>query len=238
MKKYFFKNFPLVYKFCSLLYRNLNFIKLSYFSGSIKEKFTDIYHKNKWKSNLTRSGTGSTPEQTKELIKLLPHLFQDFQITSIVDCPCGDFSWMRKIDLKEIEYVGYDIVKEIIEKNKSLYLSDSTSFDVLDVTEKSFKKRDLIFVRDLFVHFSYKDIFKALINIKKSNSNLILTTNFPEIKSNYDIATGQWRGINLLLPPFNFPDPIRIVHESNTEYSQKELQSKNLSLWKVDDIFI
>jgi len=41
------------------------------------------------------------------------------EINSIFDSTCGDFSWMRKIDLKEIEYVKYDIIEGIIENNKN-----------------------------------------------------------------------------------------------------------------------
>ena len=40
-----------------------------------------------------------------------------YQIKSILDIPCGDFYWMKGLDLKNINYVGADIVAPLIKKN-------------------------------------------------------------------------------------------------------------------------
>ena len=44
-------------------------------------------------------GPGSNPEslQIKNLIVNLNKFIKDFQIKSILDMPCGDFVWMKKI---------------------------------------------------------------------------------------------------------------------------------------------
>lgn len=38
-------------------------------------------------------------------------MLKKYSIKSILDIPCGDFSWMKKIELDGIEYIGADIVK-------------------------------------------------------------------------------------------------------------------------------
>ncbi len=49
---------------------------------------------------------------------------------------------------------------------------------------------------------------------------------------NHDISTGGWRPINLMLPPFTFPRPIRSIHE---KFFEKDYD-KNLYLWKISDL--
>jgi len=236
MKRYFRKNFSFLYKILSFSYRKLIFIKLKYFKNNNKVIFTDIYKKDKWRDNESKSGPGSSLEQTEKIRVLLPDLFYKLRIKTIVDCPCGDFNWMSKIDLKKYKYKGYDIVSEIISNNKRKFSKKNICFENIDISKDSFEAGDLIIMRDLLVHFSYEDIFKTLKNIKKSNSKFLLTTNFSKIELNYDIATGQWRPINLLLPPFNFSKPILVLNELNTEYEDEKFKSKNLSLWSIDDL--
>jgi hypothetical protein len=80
---------------------------------------------------------------------------------------------------------------------------------------------------------SFEDVQAALINLNRSDAKWILTTNFPDAKRNDDIVTGQWRPINLMLPPFNLPAPIQILAENCLEI---EFKDKNLSLWSVEDL--
>jgi hypothetical protein len=51
---------------------------------------------------------------------------------------------------------------------------------------------------------SVNDIFLALNNICESNSKYLLTTTFTERSCNADIATGQWRTLNLQIPLSTF----------------------------------
>jgi len=44
-----------------------------------------------------------------------------------------------------------------------------------------------------------------------SSQSLSLATTFTDHARNDDIATGEWRPLNLDLPPFCFPPPLRVV---------------------------
>ena len=44
---------------------------------------------------------------------------------SMLDIPCGDFHWMKEIELPLDHYMGADIVKPLIEENQNRYGSET-----------------------------------------------------------------------------------------------------------------
>ena len=84
--------------------------------------FSKIYKNDLFNSFVSnkesKSGPGSNLEQTAEIMVKIPELIKKYTITSILDLPCGDFYWMSKVDLADIEYIGGDIVSEIIKNNR------------------------------------------------------------------------------------------------------------------------
>ena len=61
---------------------------------------------------------------------------------------------------------------DLIKKNNILHSSNSISFKLLDIRFDEFPKADLLICRDLFIHFSYKDIKKSLRKMKFSLRDL------------------------------------------------------------------
>ncbi len=199
-----------------------------------EQVFIDIYHKNHWSSEVSRSGTGSELIQTATLVEKLPDIFQEYGIKTVLDLPCGDWNWMKYVDLQEVQYHGGDIVKEIIASNRQKYLSDQVRFSQMNILADQIPQADLILCRDCLVHFSYRDIARALDNIHRSRSTYLLTTTFPE-KSNTKIVTGAWRPINLAAPPFNLPAPLLEINENCTE-GGNQYQDKTLALWELQGL--
>ena len=93
----------------------------------MKQIFNFYYKTNQWKSKESASGTGSTLQQTKNIRKALLQFIHDYKITSILDIPCGDFYWMKELDLENIRYTGADIVEDLIEENQK-YKKDNLTF--------------------------------------------------------------------------------------------------------------
>jgi hypothetical protein len=202
-------------------------------ASSLEEIFTHIYESNVWGSKESFSGPGSELLSTREIRKALPELFKKFNIKILLDLPCGDFFWMKEVDISYLDlYIGGDIVKNLIAKNKSAYQTDKKHFTHIDVVASDLSYADCILCRDCLVHLSYKDIFKALENFKKSGSRYLLTTTFPNLDFNKNIQPGRWRPLNLELPPFNFPRPKKIICENE---SYKGF-NKHIALWSLDDI--
>ena len=192
--------------------------------------FLDIYNTNFWRDQESRSGTGSSIQKTRKLAELLPFLLKKFEIKSILDLPCGDFNWMKTVDLAGIEYIGADLVPEIIQDNRIKY--PEFEFVELDIIEGKLPDVDLVFIRDCLVHFPNKIVTKTLFNICMSDCKYVLTTTFPDHVNTNDIEMGKWRALNLEAEPFNLPKPVFIINEGLVG----DAYDKSMALWTVEDI--
>ena len=197
--------------------------------------FNHYYRANKWGALESKSGEGSCIDETEEVREYIVKIIETCSVKTILDAPCGDFNWMRMVNLDGVRYTGADIVKELISSNSNNYSQNNISFVILDICKDSLPNNDLMLCRDALVHFSNKDIISFLNNIKNSKIKYLLTTTFPETERNIDISTGMWRPINLCGFPFNLPQPILILNEKfpgkNGRY-----KDKSLALWEVDKI--
>ena len=210
-------------------------IKPSYRKSMVK-KFTEIYQNNAWSDPESVSGGGSNLQSTTTIREVLPGIFDEFNIRTILDIPCGDFFWQKEMDLSRFDYIGIDIVPQIIEANHK-YATPGIRFRTGDITSDDLPASDITMCRDCLVHFSFADIFAALANIKRSGTRFLLTTTFPHFKKNEDIVTGWWRHLNFQMPPFNFPDPERMIDEKKVTPEGK-LIYKNLGLWRMTSLDI
>lgn len=197
----------------------------------LKEIFTEIYYKNLWQSNESVSGKGSENINTNVLIKELPVLFSKFNINSMLDIPCGDFNWIKNLDLTNITYIGADIVEPLIEVNKNKY--SNIDFRVLDITTDNLPKVDLIFVRDCLGHLTNENVLKAIQNMKNSGSKFLLATSFTKYNFNNDTENGGWKCINLMIEPF-FLNPIYLINEECKE-GYPHYMDKCMILFKLND---
>lgn len=221
--RYLYRSARRLYVRCTLRYKGTEDI------------FTDFALKNTWGGKDSISGRGSDAAQTRVIIEKLPVLFRDLGISTILDIPCGDFHWMNKVSLNGVDYIGADIVHDLIQGNKEKYESKDARFLHLNLIDDELPRADLILCRDCLVHLSFKDIFLALRNISRSKSEYLLTTTFPSRKENRDILTGEWRPLNLEIPPFDFPEPLRTINEGCTE-GDGAYSDKSLGLWRIEEI--
>ena len=212
-----------------------NFSKSKFSKLTNQERFEMIYNENFWESNESSSGIGSEIKNTKEALKAIKLVIKQYKIKSIIDIPCGDFNWMSSLDMGNIDYNGFDIVRSVIKENNKKYKKPNVNFYYSDIINSELPKGDLILVRDCLVHFSLKDIKKSIFRIKQSKSNYLLSTSFVNLKKNTDIYTGDWRPINLEKKPFNFPKPIIIINEKCSEMDGI-YSDKSICLWKINKL--
>ena len=209
------------YRYLNLYYwlRKLVFTKFfNYFfllPKTTKRKiiFFLIYKSNHWRSykkplkNESVSGLGSDLYITKKLILDLNNFILSNNIKSILDIGCGDFNWMKHIVNKNlsINYLGIDIVEDIINENNKLYSSSKVNFKCDDVLNYKFSfKYDLVLFRDFFIHIKNKDIMNMIDKVKSSHCKYFAINNFPNIKKNTNVkGYGHHRLINIEIDPFN-----------------------------------
>jgi SAM-dependent methyltransferase len=192
-----------------------------------------MYQKNGWFLAESVSGPGSTLQATEAFRAMLPRVLRDLNIHLLLDAGCGDFNWMKEVDLSGIEYIGVDVVdRMIIERNIASYGSANRRFMVADVTRDALPKADLILCRHCLTHLPNQLVQRALRQFKGSGSTWLMTTTFSGLTENRDTFTGGFRPLNLQLPPFQLPAPVMLVEDCREETLDVGL----LGLWKLDEV--
>lgn len=206
-------------------------------AGSSQDRFTLIYERNVWGSRESASGIGSTLDFTESIRNSLPVLLKRFEISSVFDAPCGDFNWMKLIDLNGIAYVGGDIVSPLIIDLQKKYSAPAVTFMHLDITRNPFPKSDLVLNRDCLFHLSYSDILAVLSNFVTSRSSYFLSTSHDnEVEFvNSDIQSGDFRPIDLFAAPFNFPADVLF---EIPEPGDGNIPARKLYLWNREQVLV
>jgi SAM-dependent methyltransferase len=217
---------------------------------SLEEVFTDIYKNRKWSSTESASGTGSELKATVNIRKQIPIVFKKYGIKRILDIGCGDVNWMKTLFYDFEFYLGIDVVKVVINRNRKLYGSDKILFKQAIITnsEFSFYKElnsydfDVVILNDVLVHLSFEDIKIVLEKLKQSTVKYILTTTFLDYENNRDIPSGRWRPLNLMREPFDFPRPLEVIDNTDelvvndpADVKKKTGAGKSLALWGLQD---
>lgn len=208
-----------------IAYKNFYNLKKTIFAqNSIKDKFSYIYSSHYWPSKESVSGPGSELENTKNVRKELVKLIDQLKIKKFLDIPCGDFNWMQHIINKDIEYVGGDIVTELIDLNKKKFINSNIKFIELNIIEDKLPQADLMLCRDCLIHLSNNNIKKFLNNFINSEINYLLVTSYEanldkkSIGYNSEIKDGDFRPTFLMEEPFKLPVPITKILDKDVEH--------------------
>ena len=115
----FFRTFYKILKYPYSKLKNNRLNKKIFSTDSNEDRFTKIYKLNYWNNEESVSGSGSNLESTNNVRNKLPQLINQFEVTSILDAPCGDF---RKMDIFSEPFN--------FKKNYLLSIEDRESLDV------------------------------------------------------------------------------------------------------------
>jgi len=215
-----------------------------------KDIFSNIYDNHGFGSLESRSGPGSTLDETKKLRESIKKIIKDKNIKSVVDIPCGDFNWMKEIVFNFESYIGGDIVKKAIEENNERYSNSRIKFIEFDIVNDEIPNGDLLIVRDIIGHFPIDDGIKILKNILNSKCKYLLSTTwakkigndwFPCEKNdvhreNEGVDYGRFYPVNLMSNPFNLPNAEIYLEEDVMVDNFENGNRKTLALWDLDKI--
>lgn len=196
--------------------------------------FEIIYEERLWGD--VSSGEGSNHANTRGTLATLEHVVRQYGITSLLDAPCGDLTWMPELweRVPELEYFGVDIVPGVIANVSRAF--PGQRFAVADIVDDPLPKSDLILCRDTLRHMTVDAVFQTLDNFSRSGSKYLLATTYPgyanvdlvdgwPTKYSMGYATQVGTSYNLMEPPFGLPEPIAVFDELHV--------GKALGLWRL-----
>jgi hypothetical protein len=192
-----------------------------------------------WRSNgaevdpRPRASHAATAQLTPQVYGLLAAL----GVKTLIDAPCGDFSWIEPIARQMRSYIGIDSRISCIAAAQSRAAGiASASFELLDPMQDRLPSGDMILCRDGLVQLTFAKAHGALVNFAASGAPWLLVTTFPDLPGNADGGVNGWRPLNLERAPFGFPPPRALIIERPGADPNPRLGRKALGLWRLADI--
>ncbi len=149
-------------------------------NNDLKAKFTDTYIKGHWYDGETRSGRGSSLLYTISFRDNLIKIVKNNNIKTIFDCSCGDWNWMKEVSDNFENYIGNDIVEELVKANNEKFGNERIKFICGDMVEvlKKFADRsiDLIICRQTLEHLTTPYCVNIITEIKRAAKMAIITS--------------------------------------------------------------
>ena len=146
----------------------------------------------------------------------MPRLFETYKVKTFLDAPCGDWFWMREVDLSGVTYIGADISQSLIAEIAAEHSAEGRSFQHLDVTSDPLPQADMMMCRDCLFHLSFEMRWAFYENFAKSEIPYLLSTvNYNVV--NEDLNSPGWKPYNPFLAPFYMGDPLEFIQERGNE---------------------
>ncbi len=129
----------------------------------IRESFSKIYQRNEWGYG---SGVGSLASNNTSYMEFVQTFIKSHSIKSIVDFGCGDWQFSRLMNWSGADYIGLDLVPDLIETNRKNFVRSGVSFEVFKSLD-DVPNADLLLCKDVFQHLSNDTIAKYLAIFKQ-----------------------------------------------------------------------
>lgn len=180
---------------------------------SVQDTFSKIYRNQVWGKNGERfySGPGSYGPASDLYCSAVTKFIQENGIRSVVDCGCGDFSVGRRIvEATDVQYVGVDVVPELIQHHREKFQSSRVSFKCANIIADELPAAELYLVRQVLQHLTNSEIAKVLERLSRV-PKVLITEDFPlqPTSFNHDMTHGPevrsdyGSGVYVDQPPFS-----------------------------------
>jgi SAM-dependent methyltransferase len=194
----------------------------------LQKRFCDLFQIWLPKATETVCGPGSTFEATASIRAMLPIHLQQIGVRRLLDAPCGDAHWIRLLGYQFEDYLGIDIVPDVVARAQP-HAHARRRFIVGDFVNDPlplYGPRDAILCRDGLVHLSNANACTAVENFRMTGAGWLIATTFPGAR-NEDIADGGWRATDLEAFPFALGLASHLIDEryKNT--------AKMLGIWSL-----
>jgi hypothetical protein len=168
---------------------------------SLRNAFEQIYSSGGWVRS--GSGPGSSSANTIEYRAFVSRFIEANGIRTITDLGCGDWQFSRFLDWSGLEYLGLDVVPEIVENNRNLFGQANVQFEMF-ISPDALPGGDLLLSKEVLQHLPNSTIIEYLNAIRRKYRFALLTNTIVPISHvNVDINLGGYRPLRLQNPPFS-----------------------------------
>ena len=94
--------------------------------SQFREAFERVYRGDEWGHG---SGPGSSPANTIEYRAFVSRFIEANGVRRITDLGCGDWQFSHLMDWSSVEYIGLDVVPEVVARNRSGFSQPNLRFE-------------------------------------------------------------------------------------------------------------
>lgn len=219
-------------------------------SADRAQAFERVYSEGRWLNgadgaSACASGWSDVASgQGVAALRAVVSVVRTFNVRSVADVPCGDgcfagalLSALRVNETEwtpSISYVGVDIVRSLVERNRARLGDSSTHFLEADVVSgaDSIPAAELLFSRQMLQHMCNEDALRFIRLAARSSARFVMLTTFMTsddfVNGDIPCASGGYRPQDLTKPPFSLPAPLLLFNEGYPVDSRVAL-----GLWPV-----
>lgn len=183
----------------------------------MSDRFREIYRTSEWDPE-RRSGPGSAPGANRPYLEILRERVRAPGVQTVVDLGCGDWSLARELDWEGVEYVGVDVVPELVESLDRRFGAPGIGFRRRDLLRDPLPPGDLAVVKDVLQHWPDDAVLEFLPRLRRYPA--VLLTNDVRVRTrgwrtlwlwrellppNVDTTMGGYRPLSLTEEPYSLP---------------------------------
>jgi len=184
--------------------------------------FTEIYNRNVWGGG---SGHGSAASVTSPYRAYVERFVRENKVGTIVDLGCGDWQFSHLIDWNGAKYIGLDVVPSVVEANRRRFTKHNVSFEVAGESYAELPVADLLLIKDVLQHWSTNEVMRFVCEaLPKYRAALITNCIEPRSRVNAEIENGDFRPLDLRLPPYRLEAQCVMSFEGPSTFSWRKLR--------------
>jgi len=151
------------------------------------------------------SGPGSDPYYNIPYRSFLETFLKINDIRSVVDVGCGDWQFSRFLNYLNIEYLGLDLVRSVIERNDVQFGASNIRFQLAPQRIEDIPSGDLLIMKDVLQHLPSAEIMRYRDLLFPRFKFCLITNSYRKVNTplNIDVPPGGFRCIDLTQPPFD-----------------------------------
>ena len=191
--------------------------------ASVYYKWIKQHHHEKW---LTQLDAGFT--RTSSVSYMEPWII-NLEIRTVFEAPCGIY---QPVDLNCF-YMGGDPNRLVVHENQQQTKRTNIRFRHVNMLYTRFPSVDLFVCPDFLEWLSFAEAQRVLRRILASKPRFLALTGYSLLTETWDTFLGDFRPLNLRLPPFHFPEPIETLRVPLISGGRSD---RCLMVWKADDL--